>query len=76
MTNSLISLVFGAIIAGVSYFSIGPVGALSIGLICFLFMLVLTTFAQFSGIKISKFSSIQKTRKQHLLGAKSELQYE
>lgn len=76
MTNSFASFAFAATLAGASYFSIGLVAATAIGLICFLLMLVLTTFSHLSGIKFSKFSSIQKKRKQHLLSATSQLQYE
>lgn len=76
MTNSLVSLIFSATMAGASYFTIGIVGAIAIGLICFFFMLILTTFSHFSGIKIIKSSSAQRIKKQHLTGAASQLQYE
>ena len=76
MTNGLASFGFAATLAGASYFSIGLIAAIAIGLICFFFMLVLTTFSHLSGIKVSKFSGIQKTRKQHLSSATSQLQYE
>lgn len=76
MTNGLASLGFAVIMASTSYFTIGPVGSIAIGLICFLLMLAITTFSHLSGIKVSKFSSIQKKRKQHLLSATSQLQYE
>ena len=76
MTNSLVSLIFAAIMAGTSYFTIGIAGAMIIGLTCFFLMLILTTFSHFSGIKISKSSSAQRMKKQALASAASQLQYE